>query len=97
SALVLAAGVPRDWLASGIAVRRLPTRHGALSYRLQRDGSTVHLMVEAGVVLPEGGLWFMWPGDDALPQASVDGHDASWSGRALRIPSLPAQVRLELR
>ena len=38
-ALVLAAGVPRDWLASGVVVRRLPTRHGALSYRLQRDGS----------------------------------------------------------
>jgi hypothetical protein len=96
-ALVLAAGVPRDWLASGVAVRRMSTRHGALSYRLQRDGSTVHLMVESGMALPEGGLWFVWPGDDALPRASVDGHDASWSGRALRIPSLPAQVRLELR
>ncbi|HEY6512956.1 MAG TPA: discoidin domain-containing protein [Burkholderiaceae bacterium] len=96
-ALVLAAGVPREWLASGVAVRELPTRHGALSYRLQRDGSTVHLMIEAGLSLPEGGLWFTWPGDDALPRASVDGQDASWRGRALRIPSLPAQVRLELR
>jgi hypothetical protein len=95
-ALVLAAGVPREWLLSGVAVRGLPTQHGALSYRLQREGPAVHLSVEAGMTLPAGGLWFAWPGDDALPQASVDGRAASWSGRALRIPSLPAQVRLEL-
>jgi hypothetical protein len=95
-ALVLAAGVPREWLASGVAVRGLPTRYGALSYRLQREGPMVHLSVESGMTLPEGGLWLAWPGDDVLPQASIDGHAASWSGRALRIRSLPAQVRLEV-
>ena len=93
-ALVLAAGVPREWLTTGVAVRGLRTRHGALSYRLQRDGSAVHLTVDAGLNLPAGGLWLAWPGDDALPQASIDGQAASWSGRALRIPALPAQVRL---
>ena len=46
--------------------------------------------------LPEGGLWLAWPGDDALPQASIDGRAASWSGRALRIASLPARVELAL-
>jgi hypothetical protein len=95
-ALVLAAGVPRDWLAGGVAVRGLRTRHGPLSYRLQRDGSTVHLTVDAGLTLPAGGLWLAWPGDDALPQASIDGRATSWSGRALRIPTLPARVRLVL-
>jgi hypothetical protein len=95
-ALVLAAGVPREWLASGVSVRGLRTRHGPLSYRLQREGSTVHLTVDAGLTLPAGGLWLAWPGDDALPQASIEGRPASWSGRALRIPSLPAQVRLAL-
>jgi hypothetical protein len=62
---------------------------------LRRDGSAVHLKVEAGLALPAGGLWLAWPGDEPLPQASIEGTPASWSGRALRIPSLPARVRLE--
>lgn len=95
-ALVLAAGVPHEWLPSGVTVRGLPTRYGALSYRLQREGRTVHLNVDAGLALPEGGLWLAWAGDDVLPQAVIDGHPASWSDRALRIPSLPAQVQLAL-
>jgi hypothetical protein len=95
-ALVLAAGVPREWLAGGVTVRDLPTRHGPLSYRLRSEGPTVHLNVEAGLVLPEGGLWLAWPGDDALPQASVGGQAVGWSGRMLRIPALPAQVQLTL-
>ena len=95
-ALVLAAGVPRDWLATGVTVRGLRTRHGALSYRLQRDSTAVHLNVDAGLSTPPGGLWLAWPGDDALPQASINGHAAGWEGRMLRIPALPAQVRLAM-
>jgi hypothetical protein len=95
-ALVLAAGVPREWLAAGVAVRGLRTRHGPLSYRLQREGSTVHLTVDAGLKMPDGGLWLAWPGDDALPRASIGGQAVNWNGRALRLPSLPAQVRLDL-
>lgn len=93
-ALVLAAGVPRDWLDAGVAVRGLRTRYGALSYRLQRDGDTVHLNVEAGLALPAGGLWLAWPGGEALPRAAIDGQAATWSGRMLRIRAVPAQVRL---
>ncbi|HEU5297809.1 MAG TPA: discoidin domain-containing protein [Burkholderiaceae bacterium] len=95
-ALVLAAGVPREWLAAGVGVRALRTRHGVLSYRLQREGRLVHLSVDAGISLPDGGLWLAWPGDDALPEARIDGQVANWNGRALRIATLPAQVRLEL-
>jgi hypothetical protein len=96
-ALVLAAGVPRDWLASGVAVRGLSTRPGPLSYRLRRYGDGVRLRVEAGLdALPEGGLWFAWPGTDPLPAASIDGRPASWHGRELAIPALPAEVRLAL-
>jgi hypothetical protein len=95
-ALVLAAGVPREWLDHGVAVNGLRTRHGALSYRLQREAGAVHLNVDAGLAPPPGGLWLAWPGDDTLPQASIDGRAAAWSGRELRIPALPAQVRLVL-
>ena len=94
-ALVLAAGVPRDWLEEGVGVRGLSTRHGRLSYRLERDGPGVRLRVEAGLrALPEGGLWLAWPGTDALPLASIDGRPLSWHGRELPIVSLPAEIRL---
>jgi hypothetical protein len=79
-----------------VSVRGLRTRHGALSYRLQRVGSTVQLDVEAGLAPPPGGLWLAWPGDDPLPPATIDGQPAAWSGRALRIATLPARVRLAL-
>ncbi len=95
-ALVLAAGAPREWLDHGVAVNGLRTRHGALSYRLEREGAMVHLKIDAGITLPPGGLWLAWPGDDALPQATVGGQAANWEGRLLRIPALPAQVRLTL-
>jgi hypothetical protein len=94
-ALVLAAGVPRDWLDEGVGVRGLSTRHGRLSYRLERDGPTVRLRVEAGLrALPEGGLWLAWPGSEPLPPATIDGQPVSWHGRELPIASLPAEVRL---
>jgi len=54
------------------------------------------LNVDAGLNTPPGGLWLAWPGDDALPQASINGHAAAWEGRMLRIPALPAQVRLAM-
>jgi hypothetical protein len=93
-ALVLAAGVPRAWLDSGVAVHGLSTRHGPLSYRLQRDPQGVHLHIDTGLTLPPGGLWLAWPGDDALPQALIDGRPATWLGRELRIFALPAHVEL---
>jgi len=56
----------------------------------------VHLNVDAGLNTAPGGLWLAWPGDDALPQPSINGQAASWEGRMLRIPALPAQVRLTM-
>ena len=56
----------------------------------------MHLNIDAGLRTPPGGLWLAWPGGDLLPQPSVNGQAARWEGRMLRIPSLPAQVRLAM-
>jgi hypothetical protein len=63
-ALVLAAGIPAEWLAAGpIGIEGLGTAHGRLSYQLKRtaDGS-LHLAVEPGLRPPPGGLWLAWAG-----------------------------------
>ena len=47
-ALVLAAGVPHEWLAgSGLTVRALRTPHGALSYTVREEGGAFHVSARA--------------------------------------------------
>lgn len=62
-ALVLAAGVPPDWLNQGpVGVTGLRTAHGRLSYTLRRDGAEVLLQVTPGLAAPHGGMWLAWSG-----------------------------------
>ena len=62
-ALVLAAGVPAAWLASGpVSVQGLRTAFGALSYTLAQGGDTVALTLAPGLAEPPGGLWLQWQG-----------------------------------
>jgi hypothetical protein len=93
--LVLAAGVPPEWLGEGVSVHGLATPHGLLSYRLQRDGHGLRLNVDADLRLPPGGLIFIWPGEGTPPPAMLNGVAATWQGRELRIDQLPAALRLQ--
>ena len=63
-ALVLAAGVPAEWLDAGpVGVDGLGTAHGPLTYLLKRasDG-TLELRIAPGLRPPPGGLWLAWAG-----------------------------------
>ena len=56
-ALVLAAGIPAEWVMSdaGVKVRRLPTHYGVLNYSLRGESvDTVRLRVTGDVALPPG-------------------------------------------
>jgi hypothetical protein len=80
--LVIAAGIPADWVdGEGIAIERLRTPYGNLSYTLKRDGETLRLDVAAAdMKLPKGGLVFAPP-----------------NGEEIRIRSLPATVKVSAR
>ncbi|MBC7655862.1 MAG: discoidin domain-containing protein [Frankiaceae bacterium] len=55
--LVIAAGIPDPWLdGEGIAVSKLRTPHGLLSYTLRREKGVLLLRIDAGLVVPEGGI-----------------------------------------
>src|SRR6185436_8314713 len=60
-ALVLGAGVPASWLtrAEGIAVHRLATPSGPLSYTLARRGNGYRFRIEGSVRVPPGGIVFV--------------------------------------
>jgi hypothetical protein len=93
SALILAAGLPRQWLeGEGVAVENLRTPYGPLSYSLQSQGSRLTLRVAAGLQPPPGGLVFVWPGAQPPGPTRLNGTPASWQGAELRIHSLPAEI-----
>ena len=57
-ALVLAAGVPEEWIREGVSVKGMPTPWGLLDYSLTREGDSVRLRVGGGLQVPPGGIVF---------------------------------------
>ena len=63
SALVIAEGIPESWLAdAGVAVNRLSTWWGPISYTARRRGIVVTISIAAGLRIPPGGLLIHPPG-----------------------------------
>jgi hypothetical protein len=108
-ALVLAAGIPADWAASGpgVTVRGLHTSFGTLDYTLTASRTEARLLVAGGLRLPPGGLAIRWPFAGAAcsecrptvngraTAAGADGADGADGELVVR--ELPADVRLTLR
>jgi len=96
-ALVLAAGVPPEWLdEAGVTVQDLRTPYGLLSYSLKRQGTRVILRVVGGSRVPPGGLVLVWPGKQPPPpDPRVNGTVAHWRGSELPFHELPAEVIVE--
>jgi hypothetical protein len=93
NALVLAAGLPLQWLeGEGIAVENLRTPYGRLSYSLHGQERRLRLKVAAGIQLPPGGLAFVWPGEHPPGPTRLNGQGVRWHGTELRIRQLPAEV-----
>ena len=84
-ALVLAAGVPTAWLASGaVGVQGLGTAYGSLGYQLRMDGQRrPHLTLAAGQAKPPGGLWLAWGGVLHRLPLPQPGAVVDWTGPVL--------------
>jgi hypothetical protein len=98
-ALVLAAGVPPEWVASepGVGVKRLPTRFGVLAYTLAPDGDGVLRMRLTGDLgVPAGGIVLRPPLPRPLKAVTVNGSAVTtFTADAATIHEFPADVRLE--
>ncbi|GAA0685239.1 discoidin domain-containing protein [Dyella marensis] len=90
-ALVLAAGIPAEWLkGEGIGIRRLRTPYGQLSYRLYERDGTLELRVEQGLDVPPGGLVLPWPyAGKPAGKVVVNGTSTVWRDGELVIRALP--------
>jgi len=94
--LVLAAGIPVDWLeGEGIGIEGLRTPQGTLGYRLRRDDASLLLEVDdGGLRLPEGGLVLPWPLANPPGAVIVETGEAAWDGGEVRVTALPARIRV---
>jgi len=93
-ALVLAGGVPPEWLeGSGVTVKDLRTPYGLLKYSLKKEGGGVVLQVAGRSRVPPGGFVLVWPGQRPPPRDTrVNGKAAQWDGTELHFHELPAKV-----
>ncbi len=100
SALVIAAGVPMEWIDAepGLTLRDLPTVYGPLGYSMKRNGNVIEARIEAGVRMPRGGIVIQPPAGGGIGSVAVDGRavKAPTDG-AITVRSLPASVRIVLR
>lgn len=94
--IVLAAGIPTDWLeGKGIAIRGLRTPEGRLGYSLRRAGGKLELKIDEGLQVPAGGLVLPWPYSKPPGRTTVNGQPAQWKDGELRVLVLPARVIVE--
>jgi len=54
SVLVLAAGIPAEWLSAGVTVTRLPTQFGLISYDSKEQDGKITLSIKGDVNPPDG-------------------------------------------
>ena len=96
-ALVIAAGIPADWLAGeGVSVGNLRTPHGLLGYSLrQRDGRLL-LKLSPGLQPPPAGVVLTWPYPQPPGATRIDGRPAAWNNGELRIDRAGATVEVAL-
>ena len=74
-ALVLGAGVPREWLGPGVVVGGLPTPYGEITFTMgfAGEGGAVEIVVDGDLRIPPGGIVVRAPVEGAVREATVNG------------------------
>jgi hypothetical protein len=97
-ALVLAAGIPADWVASeeGLTLKRLPTHYGVLHYTLRSAGpDALQMRLWGDLTLPPGRIVVQPPLPRPLTAVSVNGAAVdTFTATSATIGEFPAEVVL---
>jgi hypothetical protein len=97
SALVIGAGLSDSWLTDpGVAVEKLSTWWGPLSYTAVRAGSVTTLTIGTGIRLPPGGLVVHSPGSTPARRIAVNGEPVPVAADGtITLRVAPARVTFE--
>lgn len=91
--LVIAAGIPADWLeGKGVAVAGLRTPQGLLAYTMKAADGLLRLEVPQGLLMPKGGLVLSLP--EPWARGRVRSGAAGIANGEVRITRLPAKVEI---
>jgi F5/8 type C domain len=94
--LVLAAGVPPEWVREkpGVSVKRLPTHYGILSYTMRADDSgALHVRLSGDLSVPPGGIVIVSPMAEPILSATVNGAPVVGDGaEGVTVREFPAEV-----
>ncbi len=95
-ALVIGAGIPSDWATSpeGVTVRRLPTWHGTLNYRMTMNGPDIlRIQLSGDVTVPPGRIILHSPLEQPLESVKVNHHPVeTFTVNTATIDQFPAEV-----
>jgi hypothetical protein len=96
--LVIAAGVPREWMESdmGVSVKRMPTWYGTLNYLLRQERpGELRLSFSGDITLPPGKIVVKPPLNQPLKAMTINGRPVnSFSQDQATIEEFPAEVVL---
>jgi hypothetical protein len=96
SSLVLAAGIPRNWVREddGVTIKDLRTQYGLLSYRLAEKKGVLEAKIEKTLEVPPGGLVLRPPLPPKTMRVTVNGKKSAVSPDGeIIVRQLPAVVR----
>ena len=98
-ALVIGAGLPAAWVESpeGVTVRRMPTWHGTLNYRMAMAGpDTLRVRLTGDVTVPPGRIILHSPLDRPVRAVTVNGRAvATFTANAVTLDQFPAEVEFQ--
>jgi hypothetical protein len=93
-ALVLAAGVPLDWLDGRGLTVRLRTLYGPVGYRMRRVAGGIDVELARGPAAPPGGYVVRVPGPVTQGTAFVNGRPEPFRNGEIHLRRAPARVRI---
>jgi hypothetical protein len=97
--LILAAGLPSAWIIDGpgVAIRRLPTHYGVLTYELHREQpNRLHLRLSGDLSIPPGGIQVRPPLPSPIKALIVNGQSlTTFDATSATFAAFPADVVME--
>ncbi|MDZ7288550.1 MAG: discoidin domain-containing protein [candidate division KSB1 bacterium] len=97
SALVIGAGILEDWVRdpAGIEVRRLPTYHGVLNFKMKMEGDKLVVELDGTIKMPPGKIILKSPLAAEVKSVLLNGIAAkTFTAKEVMVQKLPAKIVL---
>jgi hypothetical protein len=92
--LVIAAGIPEEWLREGVIIKDLPTQFGLISYSSRMEKEQIVIEV-SGAANPPGGIILNLPAGLKGTAVFENGDTADLHSGGVTLKSLPALITVE--